>query len=77
VADSPRPVHDHRAREPRLLLISKITAPLLQPDIVTRGRLLARGERRKAFVHRGGPCRLGKGHSAGRVRPSTGRPWSG
>jgi ATP/maltotriose-dependent transcriptional regulator MalT len=40
--DSPRPAHGHRGREPRPLLVSKIAAPLLQPGIVTRSRLLAR-----------------------------------
>jgi LuxR family maltose regulon positive regulatory protein len=33
---------DHAGRQRRPLLISKITAPPLQPGIVTRGRLLAR-----------------------------------
>ncbi len=40
--DSPRPAHGHRGREPRPLLVNKIAAPLLQPGIVTRSRLLAR-----------------------------------
>lgn len=44
MVDSPRPADGHRGREPRPLLVSKIAAPLLQPGIVTRSRLLARLE---------------------------------
>ncbi len=40
--DSPKPAHGHRGREPRPLLVNKVAAPLLQPGIVTRSRLLAR-----------------------------------